>query len=150
MSSDHRAGPPPRYPFIGRATTAQMVAIAASFGLFIWALIAALDFVAARYGTALLLPMSALDGLVGLVCGVLLFKVMLLHRSRVQRVTARLRTIADINHHIRNALDEIELSAYMSHNKQLAADIECGVKRIEWAIKELLPDTAEQKNDPKR
>ncbi len=129
---------------MGRATTAQIVGIAVSFGIVIWALIAGLDLIAARYGTPLLLPMSALDGFVGLVCGILLFKLMLLERSRVQRVTARLRAIADINHHIRNALDGIELSAYVTHNKQLMADIEFGVKRIEWVIKELLPETAEQ------
>lgn len=145
---DHAIGPAPRYPFVGRASTAQIFGIAVFFGVAIWALIAALDLVAARYGPALLLPMSALDAVVGLICGILLFKLMLLERSRVLRVTARLRAIGDINHHVRNALDEIELSAYMTHNKQLAADIECGVKRIEWAIKELLPDTVEQRERP--
>lgn len=129
-------------PFVARATVTGLVAVAVSFGAAVWALIAGLDLLAAHYGNAVLVPMSALDGLVGVVCGAMSFKLMQAERSRYRRMTAQLNTIAEINHHIRNALDGIEMSAYVTHNRQLIEDIDTGVKRIQWVVQELLPETA--------
>jgi len=59
---------------------------------------------------------------------------------RQQRLTmARMQVIAEMNHHIRNALTSISLSAYATENQQLIRVISEGVDRIDWALREILP-----------
>jgi len=47
--------------------------------------------------------------------------------------------IAELNHHIRNALETISLSAYTTQNRQAMEIISGAVKRIDWALREILP-----------
>lgn len=122
------------------ATTVQIAAIAIAFGIIVWMLMAGMDLLATIYNGVVTVPMGTLNSLVGLACGTLLFKLLLSERARHQQVVARLRMIAEVNHHIRNALDRIELSAHVSQNQKLIADIDGGVERIQWALRELLPE----------
>lgn len=126
--------------WISRASTVQLAAIATLCGLTLWVLIAGLDLLAMEHNPFATVSMSTVDSLVGLGCGALLFRLMLAERARQQRMISRLHMIAEINHHIRNALDRIELTAHISHNQQLIADIDGGVQRIQWALEELLPE----------
>jgi signal transduction histidine kinase len=52
---------------------------------------------------------------------------------------ARLQVIAEMNHHIRNALAAISLSAYVIEDQQAVRFISEAVNRIEWALREILP-----------
>lgn len=52
---------------------------------------------------------------------------------------ARMQVIAEMNHHIRNALTPISLSAHVTDNQQLIRAISDGVDRIDWALREILP-----------
>jgi len=57
-----------------------------------------------------------------------------------QRLTiARMQVIAEVNHHIRNALAPISLSVDALENQQLIRIISDGVDRIDWALREILP-----------
>ncbi|MGE5204408.1 MAG: hypothetical protein ACM3PW_02260 [Chlamydiota bacterium] len=56
-----------------------------------------------------------------------------------QRTLARLQVIAELNHHVRNALEVISLSAYITHDEQAIRRITEGVNRIDWALREILP-----------
>jgi signal transduction histidine kinase len=59
---------------------------------------------------------------------------------RQQRLTiARMQVIAEMNHHIRNALTPISLSVEAIENQQLIRIISEGVDRIDWALREILP-----------
>ncbi|HTR23132.1 MAG TPA: hypothetical protein VMI10_04065 [Terriglobales bacterium] len=59
---------------------------------------------------------------------------------RQERLTlARMQVIADMNHHIRNALAPISLSVDAIENQQLIGVISDGVDRIDWALREVLP-----------
>ncbi|MGA7908933.1 MAG: hypothetical protein WCA16_16100 [Candidatus Sulfotelmatobacter sp.] len=66
---------------------------------------------------------------------------MLVHNSRERhRLTmARMQVIAEMNHHIRNALTPISLSTQVIENQQLIHLISEGVDRIDWALREILP-----------
>jgi signal transduction histidine kinase len=57
------------------------------------------------------------------------------HRATV----ARMQVIAEMNHHIRNALAPITLSVDAIENQQLIRIISDGVDRIDWALREILP-----------
>jgi len=65
----------------------------------------------------------------------------LAHMVRKQhRITiARMQVIAEMNHHIRNALAPIALSVDAIENQQLIRIISDGVDRIDWALREILP-----------
>lgn len=74
-----------------------------------------------------------------LILGVVAAK--LLHgayRAR-QYALARLQVIAEVNHHVRNALEVICLSAYITRDEEAIRRIMEGVNRIDWALREILP-----------
>ena len=56
-----------------------------------------------------------------------------------QHALARLRVIAELNHHVRNALEVISLSAYITRDEEAIRHIMEGVNRIDWALREILP-----------
>lgn len=79
------------------------------------------------------------EGASALILGLLVWK--LLHnayRAR-QRTLARLQVVAELNHHVRNALEIISLSAYITRDEEAIRRIMEGVNRIEWALREILP-----------
>src|SRR5579872_7414098 len=56
-----------------------------------------------------------------------------------QQALARLQLIAEVNHHVRNALEVISLSAYITRDEEAIRRIMEGVNRIDWALREILP-----------
>ncbi|HEU5337563.1 MAG TPA: hypothetical protein VFU27_16460 [Terriglobales bacterium] len=79
------------------------------------------------------------EGASAFILGLLVWK--LLHnayRAR-QRTLARVKVVAELNHHVRNALEVISLSAYITGNEKAIRHIMEGVNRIEWALREILP-----------
>jgi hypothetical protein len=89
-------------------------------------------------GRDLLLASSLL---VGTVAGVLVYVLSLRERQHQAYVECRLRVIAEMNHHIRNALQVI---TFYSRNgaKQQVGIVEA-VERIQWALREVLPQLPE-------
>ncbi len=128
-----------RHPWVYRASTAQIVAIAVAFWLSVWALDSGLDVLWGKYGRVVAAPMAMADALVALAFAAVVLKLMLMQRARHRKLVRQLKTVADMNHHIRNALSEIELSAYVSHDPQFIGDIRGASARIQWALREILP-----------
>jgi hypothetical protein len=60
-------------------------------------------------------------------------------RSRWKYLNERLKIIELMNHHVRNALQTIVSSAYAHGHDQELDEIRTAVKRIEWALREILP-----------
>ena len=81
----------------------------------------------------------AAEGLSGVV--VALLTAGLIHQAHQRREAERLRmqVVAEMNHHIRNALAAISLSTDMIKNQQSIRVISESVNRIEWALREVLP-----------
>jgi hypothetical protein len=63
-------------------------------------------------------------------------------RERRKLVQQRLRTIADMNHHIRNALQIITYAASAQKREDSVQLIRTSVERIEWSLREVLPGYA--------
>jgi signal transduction histidine kinase len=79
------------------------------------------------------------EGVSALIIGGLaaaLFRIII---ERKQVTVARLQVISEMNHHIRNALTAISLSAHLIPNQQSVRVIQESVERIEWALREILP-----------
>jgi hypothetical protein len=79
------------------------------------------------------------EGLSAFVVSCLTAKLIQISRERHRLIMARMQVIAEMNHHIRNALTPISLSATASDNVQLVAVISDSIDRIDWALREILP-----------
>lgn len=74
-----------------------------------------------------------------IVLGVLSGTIAWVYQRRQNRYLAqRLEVIADMNHHVRNDLQVIQYSAYMTKDKEHIQRIEHSLGRIDWALREVL------------
>jgi len=79
----------------------------------------------------------------GVIAGALFYQFVRHEKIRREMVRERMHTIAELNHHIRNALQVIKFWGAQHQNCQLD-DMQLqlmkdSVDRIEWALRELLP-----------
>ena len=79
------------------------------------------------------------EGLSALIIGCLAAALFRITTERKQLTVARLQVISEMNHHIRNALTAISLSAHLIPNQQSVRVIQESVDRIEWTLREILP-----------
>lgn len=83
----------------------------------------------------------------GVLAGVLALKVMRTSIESRDGIRERLAMVAEMNHHIRNALQVIELSAHSTRNEQAIASITQAVNRIERVLREIVG--AERRKTPR-
>ena len=84
--------------------------------------------------------LAFVDNLVaGIAAGLM---VLLYERWRQREVDKKLRTIRLMNHHVRNALQIISASCGVDGTEQ-PARVQDAVRRIEWALREVLPGEIE-------
>lgn len=79
------------------------------------------------------------EGFSALVVTLLAAKLIQVTRERHQLLLARMQVIAEMNHHIRNALSPLSLSLDDTENQQLKSIASEAVDRIDWALREILP-----------
>lgn len=107
--------------------------------LLVWGAGFGFDRLLARDGvtrTEILLTSNALTGM---VAGFLFYTLALNERIRRNQMRDRLRTVAEMNHHIRNALQVITYAAAVDKDDASVAMIRNSVERIEWTLREVLP-----------
>ena len=85
------------------------------------------------------IAISVSDTLAAVIAGILVFRLLQYERDRREQLRQRLETIAEMNHHVRNALQVISLSAYSYADQQQLEAVRESVNRIQWALKEVLP-----------
>jgi hypothetical protein len=76
------------------------------------------------------------DLLIGLLAGLLVFAY---ERHQHKLILEKMRVIAEMNHHVRNALQPIMYSPYLKEQAEQVKIIQEGTRRIEWALREVLP-----------
>jgi hypothetical protein len=76
------------------------------------------------------------DLLIGILSGFLVFAY---ERHQHKLILEKMRVVADMNHHIRNALQPIMYSPYLKEQAEQVRTIQEGTRRIEWALREVLP-----------
>lgn len=107
------------------------------------------DWLLVKEGVKRLDVMVLSNGLTGVAVGLLYLQLSRIDRERRSQVRQQLRTIAEMNHHIRNALQVIAYASAAGDQKQSVELIGQSVERIEWALREVLPGhiTRESKAD---
>jgi hypothetical protein len=82
------------------------------------------------------------NSLTGLFAGGLLYQLAREERAGRELVRERMKTIAELNHHIRNALQVIKFLGGQERQGLDALQLQLindSVDRIEWALREVLP-----------
>ncbi len=79
------------------------------------------------------------DAITAILIGALVAQVGLLYRQRQQRAQARVQRIAEMNHHVRNALQVITYWSLAEKEKRQVELVQDAVNRIQWALREVLP-----------
>jgi signal transduction histidine kinase len=82
------------------------------------------------------------ESLSAFIVSCLIAKLAHLAQERHRLIEARMQVIAEMNHHIRNAMTSMWLTAQVNDNRQFARVISEGVNRIDWALREILPREA--------
>src|SRR5438105_1543641 len=77
--------------------------------------------------------------LIGLVAGAFFYAFARKEREFQRLLHSRIELIAEINHHIRNALQVISYYAYRESDQRVVQMIRDSVNRIDWALREVLP-----------
>jgi len=108
---------------------------AAAYGLLVLAFLILTDQVSAHYG--LKESQRVLDDIGGaIIAAVLVYRI---EYDHAKYLNEKLKTIELMNHHVRNALQVIIDSVYLHGHAQQLAEIQDSVKRINWALREILP-----------
>jgi hypothetical protein len=108
---------------------------AALLAFVVFAFLIVTDQVSVHYG--LKDTQRVLDDLFGgIIAGLLIYR---LESARSKYLNEKLKTIELMNHHVRNALQVIVDSLYVHGSAEPLDEIRDSVKRIEWALREILP-----------
>lgn len=87
-----------------------------------------------------MLSVESLDDIiVGVLAAVIAFAY---EQRRYHAIMDKVRVIAAMNHHVRNALQAISYVPYAEQEKQIKM-IHDSVARIQWALREILPGEVE-------
>ncbi len=78
------------------------------------------------------------EGVSAVIVALLTARLMHAANQRREAALLRMQVISDMNHHIRNALAAICLTAETTQNQQCVRVISESVDRIEWALREIL------------
>lgn len=79
------------------------------------------------------------DAITAILIGAMVAQLAVLYRQRQIQAAARLQRIAEMNHHVRNALQVITYWSLAEKEKQQVGLIQDAVNRIQWALREVLP-----------
>ncbi|HST76978.1 MAG TPA: hypothetical protein VLN58_00665 [Verrucomicrobiae bacterium] len=75
------------------------------------------------------------DIIIGIIAAIVVFAY---EQRRHRAILNKVRVIAAMNHHVRNALQAISYAPYTEQEKQIHLIGE-SVQRIQWALREILP-----------
>lgn len=88
------------------------------------------------------------NALTGIVAGFLFYSLTNYERLRRNLIRDRLRTISEMNHHIRNSLQVITYASAAGKSSESVEMIRRSVERIEWALREVLPGHVQAPANP--
>jgi hypothetical protein len=123
---------------LGKDSRTRLLVLCVGVVVLVWVAGFSFDHLLAKDGvtrTDILLTSNALTGI---VAGFLFFSLTNNERLRRKVVRERLRTIAEMNHHIRNSLQVITYATAADTDESVEL-IRSSVERIEWALREVLP-----------
>ena len=90
------------------------------------------------------------DVFMGIVTAFVVGFAMRHRQAHLRHEQARLRMVAEMNHHVRNALTAISLTVYAKNDPQLEKITRESIQRIDWALREVLANPQSAPPPPPR
>jgi len=118
--------------------TAGALVLAVFCAVLVFLISSAADLLMLKEHETARLTIELSDGVSSVAIAMLSYKLIRLNQDRRRRLRQRVEVIADMNHHVRNALQVISLTSH-GKDKEEIATIRESVNRIQWALRELLP-----------
>jgi hypothetical protein len=88
------------------------------------------------------------DAITAILIGAMVAQIVVLYRQRQLQAAARVQRIAEMNHHVRNALQVITYWSLAEKEKRQVELIQDAVNRIQWALREVLPRDGDMQEIP--
>jgi len=85
----------------------------------------------------------ASDVLEGAVAAIFSGAALLKLQARRRDLLVRMQIVEDVNHHVRNALTSVVLSASLREDAELDALVKDACERIDWVLNDVLPQSVE-------
>ncbi|MFB3915300.1 MAG: hypothetical protein ACE14M_01115 [Terriglobales bacterium] len=126
----------PKLPWLLRSTPVQRIAVAISFGICIFAIAFISDWL--TFSLHPIINFIVGDALTAVIAAALALTLVSRASERRRVVHERLEMVAELNHHIRNALEVIQMSVHTTKDKQAIAIINEAAERIQLALREIL------------
>ena len=123
---------------LGRDSRTRLIVLCICVVLLVWIVGFGFDRLLAKDGVTRSDILVTSNALTGIVAGFLFYSLANNERLRRKFVRERLRTIAEMNHHIRNSLQVITYATAADPDGSVEL-IRDSVERIEWALREVLP-----------
>jgi len=125
--------------WMSQASRTELRAMASGVGLAVFGSAVLVEKLSKRSGGSSNVSM-AWNAIAGFAAGWMAMKTIDSARERRKTISQRLKMIGELNHHVRNALQSIQLSAYSTHDQEIIASVGDSVQRIEWALREIVPE----------
>lgn len=109
------------------------------FALFVFVLGFGLDWTLLHDRDSIRRTLELSDAVSAFMCGFVFLLFLRLYRKQRAMLRQRVEVIANMNHHVRNALQVIEFNSYSTADQEKLAAMKSSVNRIQWALRELLP-----------
>jgi hypothetical protein len=90
------------------------------------------------------------DAITAVLIGALVTQVAIMYRQRQLTAQARLQRVAEMNHHVRNALQVIAYWSLAEKEMRQVELVQDAVNRIQWALREILPRDDEFQEIPEK
>lgn len=90
------------------------------------------------------------DAITAILIGGMVAQLAVFYRQRQIQAHARVQRIAEMNHHVRNALQVITYWSLAEKEKRQVELVQDAVNRIQWALREILPRDDEFQEIPEK
>jgi hypothetical protein len=91
-------------------------------------------------------PVYASDLLEGTVVALFSAAALLKIQGRRKELQTRMQIVEDVNHHVRNALSAVVLSAALRDDPELNQLVKDACDRIDWVLSDVLPQSVDGKD----
>lgn len=125
--------------WLTRFSHRQLLLAAGLFAVAVFLCDTGLDFLMIEFSSTRRELLFVSDAITALLAGGLMFWVLLIQRSRLVETQQRMEVIADMNHHVRNALQVISYWGMQEADRTQLNYIAQAVDRIQWALEDVLP-----------
>ncbi len=125
--------------WLSRASRLRLILASIVFAVLVWVVDSAFDSLMIHFDSSRRELLFISGAMTAVVAGGMMLWVLLLQRTRHIETEQRMQVIAEMNHHVRNALQVISYWGVQERDRQQLRFIHEAVDRIEWALSDILP-----------